>query len=546
MLFNSLSEIDKEKISLYINTYAGLGNCNYNDRASLPYLLREWNAEKQEMFSLLGKQLIISKKVEFTKELDELVSDFNILYQTNSAFCRFRDNMVDLFLRSYNTGLRTVGYALMDHLFDTTVLAKNKVNYSFIIPVPNGQDILVQEGSKPVKMLGKIAKAYGIEGFEEFRLGHSQIHNQKKTSGELCLSIHPLDFMTMSDNGNNWTSCMSWNNEGGYRRGTVEMMNSCCVVVAYLKSNKDFNLYTGCCKDDYCNDELSIWNSKKWRSLFVVTPEVIANVKGYPYENSSLVQEILKWLGELANKNLNWNFDIDNIYPYKYRTSFELKNQHTLSLHFSTYDMYNDFGSTDHQCIVSDKILSSNEDVCTFINYSGEASCMCCGEVTAFAAENEHLLICESCDTTPICHSCQGHIHEEDFYIVNEKYYCSCCYDEEFTECPVTGKLVETEKTDQIYLSRSNETEFIEGYNQPTYTEFNILVDESVWVVHPEDWKEFFTAPPTKITGEYDIKYYYIHPNECTPAGLELFSIHSEKQLNSYILNEESIEDFIW
>ena len=38
----------------------------------------------------------------------------------------------------------------------------------------------------------------------------------------------------MSDNNSGWESCMSWRNNGCYRRGTVEMMNSPYVIVAYL------------------------------------------------------------------------------------------------------------------------------------------------------------------------------------------------------------------------------------------------------------------------------------------------------------------------
>ena len=84
-----------------------------------------------------------------------------------------------------------------------------------------------------------------LEEFEDFRIKHSRILSEKEFIGRLSLSIHPLDFMTMSDNDSDWSSCMSWRTCGSYRRGTVEMMNSPCVVVAYLSASKPMVLDRG-------------------------------------------------------------------------------------------------------------------------------------------------------------------------------------------------------------------------------------------------------------------------------------------------------------
>ena len=127
----------------------------------------------------------------------------------------------------------------------------------FEVNLPDGKILKVQKGTKPLRVLAKMAQAFNLEGFEEFRLTHSRILNQKKMTGELCLSIHPMDFMTMSDNNSNWESCMSWSDYGCYRRGTVEMMNSECVVVAYLRAKEDMKV-----------SEDLYWNNKKWRCWF--------------------------------------------------------------------------------------------------------------------------------------------------------------------------------------------------------------------------------------------------------------------------------------
>ena len=61
---------------------------------------------------------------------------------------------------------------------------------------------------------------------------------------------------------------MSWFEKGEYRQGTVEMMNSECVVVAYLESTTNMTIRDG------------EWNSKRWRELFVVDENVLANGAG--------------------------------------------------------------------------------------------------------------------------------------------------------------------------------------------------------------------------------------------------------------------------
>jgi hypothetical protein len=124
-----------------------------------------------------------------------------------------------------------------------TRLYNDKESLSFVSP-KDGSKVTITLGMKFMKALGKVVEAYNLdqEMFEEFRIAHSQILNDKKLSGRLCLSIHPLDYMTMSDNESDWGSCMSWREGGCYRRGTVEMMTSPVVVVAYLKSEIDMNL----------------------------------------------------------------------------------------------------------------------------------------------------------------------------------------------------------------------------------------------------------------------------------------------------------------
>jgi hypothetical protein len=292
---DAITSEEKALIRNYIAEHSGADRSNI---ASIDHILRIWNDEKDEyLWKLFGEKLIISTPVEYSMSNDQLwdaMSD-NGLFST--IFWREINN---LYSREGDT---KASYAL-HRLLNTVNLATNTCQKYYTwcddygddgkdyipLPLADGKIYKVFRETKLMKLLRKLAESYKLEGFEEFCVLHSQSLNQKKLSGELCLSIHPMDYMTMSDNECDWSSCMSWTENGDYRQGTVEMMNSKCTIVAYLKSSDPYRAT----RDGY-------WNNKKWRSLIIVDPDFAVSIKGYPYNNDSLAQIALKKIAEIAN-----------------------------------------------------------------------------------------------------------------------------------------------------------------------------------------------------------------------------------------------------
>jgi hypothetical protein len=308
-------------------------------------------------------------------------------------------------------------------------------------------------------MLGKIAEAFNLKGFEEFRLEHSLLVNQKNLYGTLCLSIHPLDYMTMSDNDEGWDSCMSWTDVGDYRSGTIEMMTSKCVVVAYLKNDER----------DYCPKELRncdwSWNSKRWRELYVVTEDVITNVRPYPFVNEDLTKIALNTLRDLAKKNLGWNSYTNKVAELPHRDE-------DLRFAFETGNMYNDFDNDD---FVNYGFWNPNLPNGThWTYYSGPLVCMYCGNQPDYMENNN--LICDDCDNRVMCWNCgDRHPAELMTYTEDGEYLCCNCtgfinfndglvyaHFKEFDVCK------DDEKIGYIYLSgyeeEYNNELFIEGF----------------------------------------------------------------------------------
>lgn len=107
----------------------------------------------------------------------------------------------------------------------------------------------------------------------------SMILQEDKITGTLCLSVHPLDFLSASENTYHWRSCHAL--DGDYRAGNLSYMMDSCTVICYLRGEKDVVL------PHFPEDVL--WNSKKWRMLLFVSDVQNAMFAGrqYPFFSPS-------------------------------------------------------------------------------------------------------------------------------------------------------------------------------------------------------------------------------------------------------------------
>lgn len=420
-LFDLIPANEKTMMEDYIDAYSLPEG--YQRQASLEKIMHYWNDRKDSyLYRMLGNNFIVEKP--FTvRDSVRAISErmFNVVTKHNKFISRFESALYDLTkVRSNTPNWVLKQMTLVD------VLAKNRIANEFVIEAfnPNREvkKFSAQKNSKVVPLIGKIAKWIGIdEGYEEFRIDHSMALNTAKLEGTLCLSIHPLDYMTMSDNESNWDSCMSWKKKGCYRSGTVEMMNSEMVVVGYFKSdNKTMTMPGG-----------GEWNSKKWRELFIVNPELIMNIKAYPYESDELTLGCLNWIRELVEKNIGWtNFQAEygNWNP-DYDDKWAFGGYDYVS--FETNYMYNDINEayTRHFYYVT---CGNHENDHLYCNYSGEFVCMCCGDAGYLDEGDEGSLICEDCTPTKYyCDSCGEWEYDlDDLHRVGDCYYCDNCYDD--------------------------------------------------------------------------------------------------------------------
>lgn len=426
-----IPEDELDLIDKYIY-YNNPNTVTRHQKASIETVLSPWATAKSEvLLKAFNNQLILKKKFEYDKDKNELDAEMANLVHYPYAHNTIIENFVHqfrLFIRKLDTSIsddvsRFVSYDT-SRLLGTDTLIDNKYQGpDFVIPAEytiNNKSIKIQNGCKPLKALSKIVENCGLNknDFEEFRLEHSRILNQKTVTGTLCLSIHPLDYMTMSDNDEGWESCMSWENNGEYRAGTVEMMNSPYVIVAYIESdNKKFTI-----GDDF------VWNSKKWRQLIMVTPELILGNKQYPYTNHFIETEVLKWVKELMEKIPEYQGFSDTISYIRNEENCyydEVDSFIYFELYFNA--MYNDIYD-DRAGFLNKDYFQHNRHYDK--NYSGIRNCMWCGnKITRSNKGETGDVCCRHCLEEHICDNCYEIIYgDENVIIENRTVMCLECY----------------------------------------------------------------------------------------------------------------------
>ncbi len=520
-LFNKLDANDISAIDKWVDE-----KVSYN-HASVEYLLRVWDKEKETLYKMFGEKFILNKEIEYNKPLDTLRDDLRTRFNDYNNVCNQFRRTFDRLLWENRVALG-YDYDLLQCLLDIDKLINTEYNGdTFYVNDPQGKPVKVQHGCKPMRLISKISRLYGmnLDLLTAFQNEVSLVLNQKKLKGNLTISIHPLDYMTMSENECGWSSCMNWSEPGCYCRGTVEMMNSPMVVVAYLNAADQMRLPGG-----------YNWSNKKWRELFVVNDQVITGVKGYPYQNEDLVKIVNSWLRDLAVENLGWKFDAKNV-GYKPGHSFSYTNdageESQVSLEFSTDTMYNDFGTIDkHYAILGSELKYRN----IHCNYSGAEMCMVCGSTDAYF-DSEGTLICEDCDNSTHCSNCGERVYEGDVYWLDDEPYCQYCYEEHAVQDALTGdEHHENNMVDIRFLKSFNPSDFDNNADLYNYVTDNTIARINVYRNSwgRSRWNTFFTDQPQVvryIRGYYDTTVYWVTPEMLTDRGWEVFDLDKEDYL---------------
>ena len=225
-------------------------------------IIKDWYAAKHKWIDLMHGELIYEYPEEVKFELD---SDAKAMLLDN-----FIEKVIDFYCNEeLSCFLRDISTA---EFFD------NLTNYEY-----HEWEITVPANYKVIKAF-KFFES-NEDKLKEMQNDASMIIQQNVVSGRLCFSVHPLDYLSLSENIHNWRSCHAL--DGDYRSGNMNYMMDENTVVCYLRAEKQAIL-------PHFPEDV-IWNSKKWRVLvfFSDDEQMIFMGRQYPFFSNSGI-EIIK------------------------------------------------------------------------------------------------------------------------------------------------------------------------------------------------------------------------------------------------------------
>lgn len=245
------------------------------------YLFREWETNKEKFIKRFGGLIYEwSEPIEFT--LDDTQKRMRAMEFATTVSDTFNNPVLAEFIDEN-----------LDGFFE------NKV----VKTVPNSE---IPQGMKLLKAFKYFEpNKAALRNIQDIA---SQIIQENKIKGTLCFSVHPLDYLSSSENTYNWRSCHAL--DGEYRAGNLSYMVDNCTFMVYLKGADNQHLY------GFGPVE---WNSKKWRMLIHAseTDDIMFAGRQYPFSSKSGIDTVLNIYNNLMiSEKLGSPFYYGNYHKY--------------------------------------------------------------------------------------------------------------------------------------------------------------------------------------------------------------------------------------
>lgn len=361
---------------------------------------------------------------------------------------------------------------LLYHLCDNIQDYWNNNNLAdFLFKQKNGfmENTVVSDYTAPdgtlIRAGGKLLKAFKYfeenkNVLREMQDAASMVIQEGKISGRLCVSVHPLDYLSSSENTYKWRSCHSL--DGEYRAGNISYMLDTSTVVVYLK---------GAGEKELPNFPPSIpWNSKKWRMLLHVSDsgnEFFAG-RQYPFVAPGALEAVSRYILPVIRGVKSegpvfapWN----NHYITDARNGngqLQVLKDKYLVMYHNLYELHKTVRTGKGALAFNDILMSScyTPFYTYYLNNSSEKEeisfaigvripCPCCG--SDYVSDTGHFL-CDDCfasqkgyDSFVYCTSCDCRIYNNDLYYIEGDLVCADCYEAEGVMCEDCGEVYYTD-----------------------------------------------------------------------------------------------------
>lgn len=221
----------------------------------------------------------------------------------------------------------------------------------------------------------------------------SQLIQENKLTGDLWVSVHPLDFLTMSENNYKWQTCQRLDGEFG--AGCLSLMQDKSTFMFYITSVD--------APDVRIKDLPLIWNNKKWRMICSISnnKNIIGLGREYPFNLTGtwpmickMIPELQPYLFNLTREYLDYYDNAPLCYKY-YRVGMVLKKMDDIVKvqkgNLAFCDLVDSEVFRNPQITFKINLIDPREDC---IEFGHRLTCCRCGNDQVLSARD---ILCENC-----------------------------------------------------------------------------------------------------------------------------------------------------
>lgn len=357
-----------------------------NNKGWLVELLRchpNWNEEALAVIFEVTHSREINKSIvnSCKYELVQLINDFDLPEDDRNQFIQ----SLDAVAFSYSKTLPGA---------DTAALIKQQCG------------VTCSAGQKTSRIVNAICKRYGLDQHPEYNARFAKLAdslNPMQVKRTALLSVHPCDYLEMSNRNNSWSSCHCLDC-GEYHGGTLSYMNDGCSMIFYTVD------------DDVTGDFYQA--PKRTRQVFCYNSGILLQSRLYPQTYDNEARDLYR---NIVQHTIADCLKLPNLWTLK-REHDEVSRRistHDEALHYRDYEykMYK-----PNISLFKDSCIGGDETILV----GHIAYCLNCAEPVS----ETNTTYCDSCSDGDYvaCCDCDCRIHEDDAHYIDGHYYCNeCC-----------------------------------------------------------------------------------------------------------------------
>ena len=396
------------------------------DQVNVDKIFEKWYESKKYFIEKFGNKLI--------RESPEPVS-FHLLSEDKE---RKLDNFINsvVLYRYDNYALARFLREEREGFFDNITPTEYRTDDGEVIP----------KGMKLVKAFKFFE--HNDRQLDDLQTTASRLIQENKVEGKFCISVHPLDFLSCSENQYNWRSCHAL--DGEYRSGNLSYMLDKATLICYIKGDEDVQLP---------NFPPSVrWNNKKWRMWLYLADEHNALMAGrpYPFTIGGVLEYSRRMLfdqrGFAEYRWSMWHHDMLHSYEFKDGTneSVPMRDMIIMNGQFvSRWDIIKDLSSLHYNDLLRSSFYTpwycwrttTREKI--FFSIGSEVPCPRCGNDRNI--DRPDSMMCHCCEDEfggdyEYCCCCDERHPINEMYYVQGEWVCPTCFDRNCVSCYRCGE----------------------------------------------------------------------------------------------------------